>query len=240
MVIDDPDPDLLAAHALLTTGAHGIGGDWFNTYLDRGFTRAGLTAGQAGYFFEEFTDIARWFKFGGAASLAALTTVSGGVGQIAPGVGDAVQYRTGNALFDSPTVAVGNGRFYLATRVRFSAGVPADGLGTAGLINGFVGVMVGAFGGASLVNYVGIVLGGAGLLLNSTIALDANWHNFEMWCDGSTTYYFSVDNETPVSGVLGGAPFVNLLYPNIQVTSGAGVAVTGDFDKYLAVFPQAA
>lgn len=43
----------------------------------------------------------------------------------------------------------------------------------------------------------------------STVSIDANWHQFDIWADGTAgKVYFAVDNETPVSitGLTWGAP----------------------------------
>jgi len=243
MVIDDPDPALLAAHALLTTSAHGIGGEWFSTCLDRGFTRAGLTAGQAGYFFEEFLDIARWQKSGGLANAIAVINTTGGVMQLAIAAGARTAYCNGDAVLGMPRLLLGNGRFYLATRLSIQAGAPADAY-----------VNVGAFGpgGAGSLAYVGYdgafdaghYSAGIRDAVNpiesvaSTVALDIAWHTMEFWCN-ATNYYLSVDGETPVVLAPTNPPTINL-FPWIDVSGGAGVGITVNVDKYLAVFPQAA
>lgn len=238
LAIDDPDAADLAMHAA-STAAHNLGATWEEKYLARGLSRSGLTVGQAGWFFEEFTDIARWNQTMGLTPFTALVTVSGGVVEGAPGIGDTQTYVNGSAAFLAPSLMAGNAMMYVAGRIRLSVGVPADGIAVFGLNLGFGGILAGALLAIEPVHFCMIVMGGGGMFLTSTVALDNNWHDIEFWGDGSNGYYFSVDSETPVLGVLGGGPYLDMLHPMIQVTSGAVVPVAMDLDKLLYVFPQA-
>jgi hypothetical protein len=242
VAINDPDPALLAAHVALTVSAHGIGGEWFQTYLQRGVARSGITAGEAGYFFEEFTDIARWQKLGGVASLTAVTTLTGGVGEVAAGVGDNVAYANGDAVLGTPTICKGDNRLYVAVRMRLSVAPPADGVALVGLAPGLVGdqVFVGYLGPLDAVHFVGATNNAGISSAPSTVAVDAAWHDMEIWYAGdAANYYLSIDAETPVLLVSAPQP-TDYLGAYLAINGGAGAGVTAQFDKYLCVFPQAA
>jgi hypothetical protein len=242
MVINDPDPDVLAAHALLTTSAHGIGGEWFSTYLDRGVTRSGITVGQAGYFFEDFTDMSRWRKEGGVAVPSASLTTQGGVAQIAAAATDDVQYTTGSAAFGMATLFSVTGRFYMATRIRVNVGAAADGIA---MVSGFNApptalVQIGYVGahGANFCVATNDGLHPQDHAVSTVPAADGNWHNLEGWGDG-TNYYLSVDGGATVTLVPTNPPAGNV-YPFIETAGGVAAGTTCLYDKVLYVFPQAA
>jgi len=243
VAINDPDPALLAAHVALTVSAHGIGGEWFQTYLQRGVARSGITAGEAGYFFEEFTDLARWVKTPpGGTLFGAVTTLPGGVGELALAAGVSSIYYSGTAATGPTTVCLGNGRFYVACRMALGAAPAANGLAIAGVFAvGGVGsyCVVGYEGAFDALHYCAVIRDGVNVAeaVVSTVGVDLNFHDMEVWSD-ATNYYLSVDNETPVVLVPAHPPVVNL-FPYINVNGGAA-GITADFDKYLCVFPQAA
>lgn len=241
MVINDTDPDLLAAHEALTISAHGIGGEWFSTYLDRGITRSGITAGQAGYFFEEFTDVSRWHETaGGAATFVADVTHTGGVANLFPAAADDVSFENGSAAFGSPRIALANGRFYIGARMRLNAGFAADGFATVGIYNGIASrLLVGIFPITPGVWSLTMLGTGAPEVIVSSVAVDANWHDFEAWCDSANHYFLSVDGETPVMLTGVNPPGPDASFAAIAA-SGGSTGLSVDYDKALWVFPQAA
>jgi len=240
MVIDDPDPALLAAHELLTTSAHGIGGEWFSTYLDRGFTRAGLTAGQAGYFFEEFTDVARWQKLAGAASLAAVTTLAGGVVEIAAGIGDDVIYVVGSGAFGMATLAQGSQKWYVGGRMRFPVALGAGATTQLGMASFTPQVISAGYRQLTDATHFSAMsfIGGGLRTATSSVLVDANAHDVELWHNNGDIF-LAVDNETPVVLPVAASPS-DMLTPYLEVATGGAAGITQQLDKFLCVFPQAA
>jgi len=233
--INDTDDTNIASHAASIINTHGLGATWFQKYIIRGKTFSAIPTGQACWFAEDFADIARWYQTGGAAAATAVTTTPGGVVEIAALVGTSAALAPGAAAFGRPTVCDGHGRFYMASRLRVPAGTPADGLAIFGITDaGASPVMAGYIGAISVAKFA---LAGAGTNALSTINLNANWHDIEVWCD-ATNYYLSVDAETPVV-MAPIAPPATQANPYVMVTAGAAVAVTGQYDKALWVFPQA-
>lgn len=243
VAINDPDPALLAAHVALTVSAHGIGGEWFQTYLQRGVARAGITTGEAGYFFEEFTDVSRWQETAGGGTRLALVNVPGGVVQIDVPLGPNIETNVpGSLAYGNPTVIHGGQRWYISSRMRMALLPPAGGQVLAGavdIVGGVQLIVMGFYGGVSMTNFAfGTVGPGAPGLMLSSVALDNAWHDIEHWHDG-TTFYGAVDGETPVSYTMP-APPTTMMSPFFMGVSTGVAQVTFDLDKYLAVFPQAA
>jgi len=240
--VNDTDDVSIASHAATTINTHGLGSTWFSKYIVRGKALAGIPAGQACWFAEDFADIARWQKMAGVANCVAVTDRSGGVGEIAAGAGDGVLYSGGDVVYGAPSLAMGHGRFYFACRMQVAAGPPADGGAIAGLLT-FAGgsqVTVGYAGASDVGHYSLTIWNGAAApeSVVSTIALDAAYHDLECWCDG-TNYGLSVDSETAVVLAPTNPPVVGLGVV-AYVLGGAVAGTTGRFDKCLAVFPQAA
>jgi hypothetical protein len=235
--IDDNDDTNIASHAASIINTHGLGATWFQKYIIRGRTFSAIPAGQACWFAEDFSDIARWHQTAGLAAMTAVTTTLGGVAQIVTDIGPPLTTAVlapGAAAFGTPTVCDGHGRFYMASRMRVPTGTPADGLAIFGITDGAAPILVGYSGTTSVAKWM---LFGAGTSALSTVNLDANWHDIEVWCD-ATNYYLSVDAETPVVMPPAAAPATQM-NPYVQVVSGAAVAVTGQYDKALWIFPQA-
>lgn len=238
---DDTDTVDLASHVALVTGTHGLGSTWFSKYLIRGRTRSGITTGEASWFAEDFADISRWQQIGGVAPLAAVTTLTGGVGEIAAGLGDNVSYAFGSLAYGSPSLVYGNGQWYMAFRMKLQAAPPADAM-AAFAFESVPGDMIRCgYVPATSVGFFStyqLAAGGGPTGLVSTIAIDDHWHDIEYWSDGSS-YYLSVDAETPVHAVFAGPPLA-ALYNRLINNAGAAAGMTTQFDKYLIVFPQAA
>jgi hypothetical protein len=243
LAVNDPDAAALATHAA-STAAHNLGATWEEKYAARGLSRSGLTVGQAGVLFEEFTDVARWVKTPpGGTLFTAMTTLPGGVAQLAPAAGVTSIYYSGTTGIGPTTICLGNGRFYVACRVAIAAAPPADGNVLAGVF------AVGGAGSYCVVGYAGAfdALHSCAVIRNginvaeavaSTVGVDLNFHDLEVWSD-ATNYYLSVDNETPVVLVPAHPPVVDL-FPYINVHAGAAAGITARFDKLLYVFPRAA
>jgi hypothetical protein len=241
LAINSPDAASLATHAA-STSAHNLGATWEEKYVARGLSRSGLTVGQAGVFFEDFTDIARWQQTMGVASLTALTTNAGGVGQIAAGIGDTVDYYPGDAAFGSSTVVAGRQCWYMAARMKVLAVPGAFEAADVSLRNPISTdqISMGCDLNVDITfwSFFGQGDGGGGSdALVSTVALDINWHDLESWSDG-TRYYFAVDGEAPLS-IVPTAIFNNQLIPSLWVI-GDAAGITPQYDKALWIFPQAA
>jgi len=241
LAINDPDATDLATHAA-STAAHNLGATWEEKYVARGLSRSGLTVGQAGVFFEEFTDIARWRKEAGIALILASATDRGGVAQIIAVATDDVQYTTGAAGFGMPSLFAATGRFYMATRLCISVGAAVDGYA---MISGFSGpptalVQIGYVGahGANFCIATNDGLHPQDRALSTVPAADGNWHDLEGWGDG-TNYYLSVDGGATVTLVPTNPP-VGYVYPFIETAGGALAGTTCKYDKLLYVYPQAA
>jgi len=238
LAINDPDATDLATHAA-STAAHNLGATWEEKYVARGLSRSGLTVGQAGVFFEEFTDVARWRKIGGVASLTAVTTLCGGVGQIALVGADHVAYMPGSVAFGNPTVGTGLGRWAMAGRMRLPVAPHGEAVfyAWATLAGGSVGM--GYFDGIDLTHGSAQIYDGASPqeYMVSTVVLGNAWHDFELACD-SVRYYLSIDDETPIAYTPTNPP-TNPISPRLAVFRTPG-GITAQYDKFLCVFPQAA
>lgn len=213
---------------------------WKDKYLIRGASLAGIPAGQVGYFFEDFTDISRWQKISGTANLTAVATLPGGVGELACADSDDVLYQNGNATLGSPTIAQVTGKWYCAGRMRLPQAPAANGGVMIGLLNtgaGGVRALFGYMHVLSSTKFVSMVVGVGLWLTLSTISLDTTWHDFELWCDGSR-FWLAVDDEEPLE-IEVGETISDYLYPFFEVGGGNVIGTTGQFDKYLLVFPQA-
>lgn len=232
----------LTAHADTVIGAHALGSEWLDHYLALGIVNAGIPAGTIGYFFEEFTDAARWQKLpGGVAVMAAAITFPGGVVEVAAGAGDVVEFATGDAVLGIPTLCPGRGHWYLAYRMKLVAVPGANTIAGLGLdeIGGGGGyVALGCDFTMHPTNWVMVISGGALVSSPSTRAVDTDWHNFECWCDG-VNFYLSVDGETPIVNAGAAVAFPGLMGIDCYIDGGAA-GVTPKYDKALYVFPQAA
>jgi hypothetical protein len=82
------------------------------------------------------------------------------------------------------------------------------------------------------------LVGGGIRTVISTIVIDAEWHDFELWHNAGN-YLFSVDAETPLSLSMAAAP-VGYMAMILEATGAGGAGITQQFDKLLCVFPQAA
>jgi hypothetical protein len=235
----DDDPADIAAHAANVTTAHGMSNQWFNKYINRGKSFSGIPAGQACWFAEDFTDISRWQKIMGAASMTAVTTLSGGVAEIAPAGADSVDYYNGSVAFGSPTLFLGNGRFYIAARIQIPvafAGAQWEYVGACDPVNsGYL--YIGASTVRDINHWIFYVNDGLGHqeFVSSTVHIDVGWHDLECWCQGAGPYYFAVDGETPVQIAV---PTTSLVLP-LQPELWAANDTTFRMDKVLYVFPQA-
>lgn len=231
----------LAAHEANVVNAHAFGASWLEKYLIRARSRAGIPVGQASYFYEDFLDVSRWLKALGVASLGAVATALGGVGQIDAIAADAVSYFNGDAVLGSPTVALGRGRWYFAARLALGAAIPAGSTAIAGLTTTAGGsALAGYVGPTNAAHYSAFIGDGVNPTepLISTIHVDAAMHDLEMWCD-SVNYYFAVDGETPVMLAPTNPP-TDEGHPLLFVIAGVGINTVANYDKYLGVFPQAA
>lgn len=99
----------------------------------------------------------------------------------------------------SPLAAYGtsNIRFYRACRFQMATAPTADTIAFAGSLAESAGV----FGANSTTRYSMRIRSnavGGQQYITSTVAIDTLWHVLEHWWDG-TSFWFSVDGETPIS-----------------------------------------
>lgn len=124
------------------------------------------------------------------------------------------------------------GVFYVACRFRVQTAIDNNTqviIGTSG------GCTFGVFGTTPGAQYTTYYAYSAGSTNNvSTIAIDTAWHTAEIWSTGNGTFYFSVDNETPISTVgtaLGSTP--RNLYAGILLNNATNANRRLDIDEIL-------
>jgi len=159
--------------------------------------------------------------------------VPGGVG----GQAEAVYDNSPGQLIDT----FANTKWYVAGRCRLNA-ADADTYAYIGLLSGAFNttIRVGLNGGASATNwslaYGAVHAETASVLLG---AIDANFHDFEMWCDGTGNVFASVDEGAAVS-IAVGAITGGRLFLHVFNTLLAAAQREWDVDDACAVFESAA
>lgn len=226
-----------------TLATHGAG--WFNAKRGSLLTRTGITAAQAAYLEEDFTDVTRWtVTTSGSGSQSFVSTIPGGVRALAGDSGTAVGstlYLLNGGLY--PTG--GSTKFGAAFRFRISstpdqytvAVLGATGSATSAAS----GFYLGCAPAVSTTHFCFVCAGGALGTATSTIAQDSAWHDGMVWMDGSGNQWGAIDSESPVQFGVNGAP--NTAFnPMLAAwkTNAGGNTVTLQIDKGLWIFDQAA
>lgn len=253
LVVEDNDATsadvtaAVAAHAALTQGVHGLGSDWMNYRLVRGVSLCTMTPRKAGWFFEDFVEVSRWYKVAGGGAGVFLPVTAGAVptvASLAAAVGVTEQYGLGvlAGYLDVP-ITQGRAKWYVAIRFQESNGgggaAPADAQVQLRLEDaGGQYIQCGYDGPTDAAHYSATVCDGVNPAepLISTHAPDHGWHDLEMWCNGAD-YFLSVDAETAVQ-LVPAHPAINPLYLRLRCVGGAAAGVTGLWDKVLLVTPE--
>ena len=219
-------------------------GGWLDSHLYQGIARAGIPLGKAGYLFEDFYDLNRWYSPDGAACTP-VTALVGGVVEIGIAlVGErAYSLICGKSPgFNGATVVDASRGYYMALRFKtLTPGAPGDcgiRFKRSGAYPQYNMVLLGTAGMYNLTKYCATIRDDTGHgFIESTVDVDELWHDLEFWRTAEGVHYLSVDGETPVTGPANYPP-TGFLRPEIYV-SGNSPPTTTQYDKALWVYPQA-
>lgn len=194
-------------------------------YLARGQGFTGLPNDPAlSWWFDDLTGIdnaqtAPWTQFnsGSGARLANVPATSGGVVRISTGA-------TGASISSASTTAgavqsEATTKWYVATRFRVITAVDAVAFALAGLINfaNTKSLALGVIGALSAANFIVQYDGNfAGSFVSLGVAIDTNFHVFEMYSLGDSVIRARIDGGAEVSAVQSAAP-TDSLFQNFQV-----------------------
>jgi hypothetical protein len=182
-------------------------------------TRLGNAISGGSHFFDDFNDLLQFataFSGGsGAASLTSGGATAGGTIDVTTGAsassGGGQRAQAGSATI-IPTASTKI--WHIAFSAKVSTAVDAQTTFTCAGVAG-QGVFVGIDGSNSATKWSARFTPGSSFFLTSTINIDTSYHLFECWCNGAS-WFFSVDNETPVT----------LTSQNLASVSTLGVSIT--------------
>lgn len=180
---------------------------WLSTYYSRALTKTGITAANAEIFYEDFKyRSGDWLPVSGSQARTT-STDSNSVGGTIKLAGNGTQYHYfigGYGATDTTTFRYfkATGRWYMAWRVKIvtpTVPIPStyDTRFFAEAVYNSTQMYMAAIGSVSTSKWVYHPFTGSNVL--STVNISNNWTVLEAWSDG-TTIYFSVDDETPVTG----------------------------------------
>jgi hypothetical protein len=160
---------------------------------------------------------------GTGAGATLLNDEGGGVHQLTTG---ATAASSATAFTNPPLVRnVSTTPFYFATRIKLTTAITAQTIAVSGLINAVLGtktIAVGAVGALSAVNFVlqydGLVP--AGSFASFGVALDTNFHTFEVWAVGDGKLHFAIDFGSDLGPVTQAAAPTDSCSPTRQVLNG--------------------
>lgn len=163
---------------------------------------------------------------GSGVGSVALTDESGGVAQLSTGATAAsviVNRKDGASI-----KRIDQNAWYLAVRIKLTTAVTANTKLYSGMIDmaGTKTVAPGFFGALSATNFVVQYDGNeAGSILNTGVAVDTNWHIFEVYTNiaSLTTIRMRFDSGSEVSAVMSAAPTQSMMLYRAAYNGGDAV-----------------
>jgi len=196
-----------------------------------------------GFLFDDLTEAATanipdgWVEqlINTGATTLAVGTEGGGVSQLSTGVGAS---SNANHTTKSPIIrAVGTVPWYFAGRMKITTAVTAQSTAATGLLDvaGTKTLYCGFIGGLSAVNfgfqYDGI---GTGTFLNTGVAVDTNWHVFEIWGLGDGKLHAAFDFGADLGPVTMSAAPAGSVYIQRVITNGTDAVARTALHDYVA------
>jgi len=154
---------------------------------------------------------------GGTGSTNMNTTARGGVITMTSGAtaGGTAQMKPHGGTASHVSNPAGT-RWYYMARAAVTTAIDAQTTANFGILNngGNPNALIGVFGSVSTVNFTGHVVTNGGVTTNVTtvgVAIDTNYHTFEIWCD-TVNVTFAVDGtqlgSTPVANIGTNSAFI--------------------------------